>query len=414
MGKHTEFIARGLIVDAGRVLLCRAIEGGYSYLPGGHIEFGERASDALAREIMEETGLKASVGRLLLAIEATFVQKGKDRHELSLVFHVEQIADPNEPGEAPGAPTLPEVRSLEDQIEFEWVELAALPETDVRPLGIKAWLVAGGGDEDGAAWERLVARIETLQFTLDRMGEEIERLSDMASLGELSAMIAHEVRNLMTPVAAYAGSALNRPADQQLTRDALTQAAQSAMQAVGVTDAILDLAQAAGASIDTNPPRPIADLVESAVRSLADRRREVCLESDIEAGCLAAIDPSALQQTLLNLILNAIDASPTTPAHVVVSACAHDACSTWNDGSVVIRVSDDGPGLPEGIGAEIFDPFVSGPGGGNSRDPRRRVGLGLALCKRLIERGGGTISAATEADGGACFTLTLPRHTPSI
>ncbi len=262
--------------------------------------------------------------------------------------------------------------------------------------------------------DRLVARIESLQFALDRMGEEVDRLSDMASLGELAAMIAHEVRNLMTPVAAYAGSALNRPADAQLTRDALTQAAHSATQAVGVTDAILDLAQAAGASLDTNPPRPVADLVEASVRSLADRRREVCLETDIEPGCLAAIDPTALQQTLLNLILNAIDASKSTPSYVVVHARSLGACSTWNDGSVVVEVRDDGPGLPEGFGDEIFDPFVSGPGGARPADQRRRVGLGLALCKRLIQRSGGTISAATQADGGACFTLTLPRHTPDV
>ncbi len=148
MGRtHTEFIARGLIVDAGRVLLCRDIQGGYYYLPGGHIDFAERASDALAREIMEEAGLKAIVGRLLLAIEATFVQKGKDRHELSLVFHVEQIADPNETADEA---TLPEVRSLEDQIEFAWVELAALPETDLRPLWVKAWLAACSADAHAA------------------------------------------------------------------------------------------------------------------------------------------------------------------------------------------------------------------------------------------------------------------------
>lgn len=149
--KHTELIARGLILDGSRVLLCQDVKHGYYYLPGGHIEFGERAVDALAREIMEEAGLKSRVGRLLLAIESTFVQKGKDRHELSLMFHVEHITDPEDPEGADGG-GLPEVRSLEDQITFEWVELAALPETDLRPLGIKAWLLAGGESGEGATW----------------------------------------------------------------------------------------------------------------------------------------------------------------------------------------------------------------------------------------------------------------------
>ncbi len=108
--------------------------------------------------------------------------------------------------------------------------------------------------------ERLVARIETLQFTLDRMGEEIERLSDMASLRELSAMIAHEVRNLMTPVAAYPGSALNRPTDEQLTRDALTQAAKSPT----VAAIMIEPVQGEGGI------RPVPDQCLKGLRDLAD------------------------------------------------------------------------------------------------------------------------------------------------
>ncbi len=266
--------------------------------------------------------------------------------------------------------------------------------------------------------DRLVARLDSLQLTLERMSAEIDRLSDLASLGELSAMIAHEVRNLMTPIAAYTGSALNRPADPGLARDALTHAARNAIQAVGVTDSILDLARAAGASMEEQAPRPVSDLLDAAIGALADRQREVCLETDIEPGCIAAIDPSSLQQTLMNLVLNAIDASRDQQASVLVSASTQAPCSTWNTGSVVIEVKDDGPGLPEGIEDELFDAFVSGPGCGSGAgaggDGRRRVGLGLALCKRLIERAGGTIGAATQADGGACFTLTLPAQAPTV
>jgi len=260
--------------------------------------------------------------------------------------------------------------------------------------------------------DRLVARMESMQVALDRMGSELDRQADLASIGELSAMIAHEVRNLMTPVAAYAGSALNRPDDPELARQALVQAARSATQAVGVTDAILDLASAAGAGPQNEPPRPLASVLDSAIGALADRRREVCLETEIDPGCVASIDPSALQQTLMNLLLNAIDASREEPVSVLVRATSHAACSTWNTGSVVVDVSDDGPGLPDGFGEEIFDSFVSGPPMSVPTDGRRRVGLGLALCKRLVERNGGVISASTQPCGGACFTLTLPAHQP--
>ncbi len=147
-GKRTiEVIARGVATDGSRVLLCQNLKHGYFFLPGGHVEFGETAAQALAREILEETGLTAKVGPAMLVGEQTFTSDdGKAHHEVSVVFHVERLAD------ADGSPTA-EVSSREAKIGFEWVELAALPEADVRPDEHKAMLVAGGRVEgDGVAW----------------------------------------------------------------------------------------------------------------------------------------------------------------------------------------------------------------------------------------------------------------------
>ncbi|MFI4898354.1 MAG: NUDIX hydrolase [Phycisphaerales bacterium JB059] len=147
--KHTELIARGLILQGGRVLLCRNVKHGYHYLPGGHIEFGESAAAALKREIMEEAGLASRIGAPLLVFEQAFEQNGKPHHELTVVFHVEQLADPDEAD--PHEAGLPEVESKEAKLAFDWVELAALPETDLRPIEMKAWLMSGGGDGE-LAW----------------------------------------------------------------------------------------------------------------------------------------------------------------------------------------------------------------------------------------------------------------------
>ena len=62
----TEFIARGVLVQDGRVLLCQNLKHGYTYLPGGHIEFAEPGQEALKREMLEECGQSVEVGRLLL------------------------------------------------------------------------------------------------------------------------------------------------------------------------------------------------------------------------------------------------------------------------------------------------------------------------------------------------------------
>ncbi|MFG0305692.1 MAG: NUDIX domain-containing protein [Phycisphaerales bacterium JB040] len=145
---HIELIARGVLVRDARILVCRNIKGGYSYLPGGHVEFGEPAALSLAREVAEETGLRARVGGMLLCSEHTFTSgKGRTHHEVNLVF--ELLGVQNEAGDDAA-----DVASVEPEIAFDWVELAALHETDLRPGEIKAWLMADGelGHESPIGW----------------------------------------------------------------------------------------------------------------------------------------------------------------------------------------------------------------------------------------------------------------------
>ena len=89
----TEIIARGLWIHEGKVLLCQNVKHGHQFLPGGHVEFGEQVAEALARELVEELGVKVTVGRFLGVCEAKFEQGRKGEHstthhELSLVFEI--------------------------------------------------------------------------------------------------------------------------------------------------------------------------------------------------------------------------------------------------------------------------------------------------------------------------------------
>ncbi|GJM18301.1 MAG: DNA mismatch repair protein MutT [Phycisphaeraceae bacterium] len=143
--KRIEFIARGVHTRGGTVLLCRNVKHGYYYLPGGHVEFGEAAAVSLAREFEEEAGVVAQIGGLLLATEQVFDDGKRVHHEFNLVFHVEHLAD------ADGTPS-GEIQSREDEIAFEYVELAAVQELDVRPAEVRAWLAAGGLGEKVAGW----------------------------------------------------------------------------------------------------------------------------------------------------------------------------------------------------------------------------------------------------------------------
>ena len=106
---NIETIARGVFIREGRLLVCLPKQGGRCYLPGGHIEFWERGREALVREIQEELGVTAEVGRLLAISEDAFDQAGEPHCEINLVYEMTIPILGDEPA------------AQEDWIAFRWV-----------------------------------------------------------------------------------------------------------------------------------------------------------------------------------------------------------------------------------------------------------------------------------------------------
>ena len=125
MEQHIETIARGVCIIDGKVLLCLPKDRSYSYLPGGHIEFGETGREALVREMKEETGLDATAGELLGVVESSFVQKGERHCEINLIYKMEV--------EVKGGGGQWNVPSCEDWICFDWVDCDKLDSANLLP-----------------------------------------------------------------------------------------------------------------------------------------------------------------------------------------------------------------------------------------------------------------------------------------
>lgn len=251
-------------------------------------------------------------------------------------------------------------------------------------------------------------RLRQAQDELDSLERELEHSHRLATLGTLAAGIAHEINNILTPVLAYAQLASNSPADRQLQAKALQKTVQGVQNATQITQAMLGFASA--------PEEPqwanILDVLQAALDCIGrdPAKDRINLTVNAHPDLCVQIRPLALQQVLMNLILNACSAMRNRGGELAVSAVGQA------DGTSIIRLSDNGPGIPAEVVGRLFEPFATGRR--NAKQPKGKTGgqqrqtdgtgLGLAICKRLVEAAAGNICASSKPGKGATFTITLP------
>lgn len=139
-----EIIARGVCIKRGKLLLCHTKGADNTYLPGGHVDFGESAVAALVREAHEELGVKSKVMRFLGAVEHSFTQKGRKICEVNLIFDL-KIA-----GVAPDK----KPESKEDYIDFFWVPVKELKRYRIEPYPLAKMILRwyGGRRISAGSW----------------------------------------------------------------------------------------------------------------------------------------------------------------------------------------------------------------------------------------------------------------------
>jgi C4-dicarboxylate-specific signal transduction histidine kinase len=233
----------------------------------------------------------------------------------------------------------------------------------------------------------------------------------LASLGELSAGIAHEINNPLTYLLASLhvlerrlGATTGAAASGATTSDLLRDAREGAERVRAIVHDIRQFAS--GAELERGPV-DLRDVLASSTRlTAAQLRPHARLVIDI-AGDLPLVEGhfGLLTQVVVNLLLNASQAIASRPRERdEIRLSAHPAGA-----AVILAVEDTGPGIPEAVLRRLFDPFFT------TKQPGTGIGLGLSLCYGIVTRHGGTLRAQNLASGGARFEVILPERgaTPS-
>ena len=250
------------------------------------------------------------------------------------------------------------------------------------------------GEPTGAAmFFKDLTRVERL--------EERERLRDrLAAVGEMAAVIAHEVKNPLAGIEVMAGVLRRKipasPDAQTLLADIINEA----KMANAIVQEVLDFVRPIRLQVERTA---ITDAVQGAI-SLADgkaRRGAVNLDVQLADGLpLIQGDQHQLTQLFTNLLINAYEAMGGKGRITVTGERTRLADGGDGRDAVLVEVTDDGPGMPSEISDKVFDPFFTTKAQGS--------GLGLAIVRKIVDAHDGRLDLRTAPGQGTTIRLTLP------
>ncbi len=250
--------------------------------------------------------------------------------------------------------------------------------------------------------ESPLRQLDGLERHLESLQTQAQQLQRLAALGTMSAMLAHEINNILTPIVSYCQYAADRD-DPDLMRKAVEKTLTHARRLTTLCGRIMGLA-----AEDTMGPVDTAllPLIEDAVECLgrSPEKDNIELTLDVSPALNVHGHAGSIRQVLFNLVLNARQAildRGGSSGRLTIAARQTDG------NGIEIRVVDNGSGIrPEDLD-KVFEPFFSTRRSEPVAD-RRGVGLGLTICRRLIEEQNGRITVTSDYGRGAAFTLTLP------
>jgi signal transduction histidine kinase len=315
--------------------------------------------------------------------------------------------------------------------------VGSMPGAELQTIAQSVNALADRLMRDQALLAENVQSLERTNLELVEARNQVIRAARLASVGTLAAGIAHEVGNPLGAIVGYIDVAIRRAARDGQDTTLLEALRDEARRIDRIVKSLLDYARPR----NKEPELVAPGLVLERVRELLSAQGkfddvQVVWRFD-DAIPVVQIDPSRLEQVMVNLLLNALDAVAGRPdARIEVSLTTEIGASLAlpvrreddptgvnylhrrramadrrKEGPdplftairvVVIRIADNGPGIPTQDLERIFDPFFT------TKAPGKGTGLGLAICAQLVESMGGRIAVGNQERGGAVFAVRIP------
>jgi C4-dicarboxylate-specific signal transduction histidine kinase len=298
---------------------------------------------------------------------------------------------------AQGLPFLIEYRAFDGAGSLRFISAAGRPLTPPRgEYGVSLASAAYVGTAVDVTERR------AFEDNLRQAQAELARVARLTTVGQLTASIAHEVNQPLMSIASDAGAALRwldrAPADLQQARASLRDIAAQSERAGAIIAGLQALTRKAPAQLG---PVDLHDTVRDilAISRVELERHHVALELALLASpSVVTGDAVQLQQLLLNLVINAVEAMAT-----VVGRARLLAICSWSagDGRIAVRIDDAGVGLAPGArGEALFEPFYT--------TKEHGMGMGLAICRSIVQAHHGAITATARQPHGCSVEFYLP------
>lgn len=257
------------------------------------------------------------------------------------------------------------------------------------------------------AWARtLEERVKQKTRELRGAQEEMLRVERMASIGKLAAVVAHEINNPLAGILTYAKllkKRLSRETDPNAENISMLDLVESESRRCG--EIVKNLMTFARPTSMNREPSELNSVIDRCIRLVQHQMKlkNIELHPNFERDLpLVRCDPGQIEQVILALVMNAIDAMPNGGNLTLTSRKGPDP------DHIQIEVRDDGVGMPPDVLANMFEPFFT------TKEHGRGLGLGLAISRNIVDRHGGRIEVASEPGRGTAFTITLPLQSTAV